>query len=177
MTFKDNTPNYNAGNRKVINFGDFCDNWESEKEKLKKTKRSIINNSEVQQHVKNVKSEFNTSTRKWTDQSRDEVIDKLKSIKEIEELDESVKELTDANVANLERFVTDYRSIHSSFETRGVQEGMAALRNADSIEKAIELINNKIKKYESSKEHSHRRNEKEEVINGLKDFLIQLENK
>lgn len=177
-TYKDNTPNYNT-NRKVVNFGDFCDNWESEKEKIKSTKRSIINNSEVQQHVKNVKSDFDPVTRKWTDRSKYELEDRLKAMNELEGLDEAV-ELTDANVFNLQRFVDDYRKKSTNFETRGVQEGMSMLRMASSIEEAIKLVNKKIESYKSLKDHTDNVDlelpiNKEEIITGLKDFLKQLE--
>lgn len=176
--YKDNTPNYNT-NRKVVNFGDFCDNWESEKEKLKSKKRSIINNSEVQQHVKNVKSDFDPVTRKWTDRSRDEIIDKLKAMDELEGLDEAI-ELTDANVAILKRFVDDYRNKSTTMEARGVQEGMAMLKRASSVDEAIKLINKKIEKYKSLENHTDSVDgdlpiNKSEIINGLEDFLKQLE--
>ena len=178
--YKDNTPNYNT-NRKVVNFGDFCDNWESEKEKLKSKKRSIINNSEVQQHVKNVKSDFDPVTRKWTDRSQDEIIDKLNAMDELEGLDEAI-ELTDANVAILQRFVDDYRKKSTSMEARGVQEGMAMLKRASSVDEAIKLINQKIEKYKSLEDHTDSINgdlpiNKSEIINGLEDFLKQLEAK
>lgn len=180
-THKDNTPNYDT-NRKVVNFGNFCDNWESEKEKLKSKKRSIINNSEVQQHVKNVKSDFDTVTRKWTDRSRDEIKDKLKTMDELEELDESVSELTDANVNNLKRFIDDYRKVSTNFESRGAQEGMAMLQNATSVEEAIDFIKKKIEKYKSLKDRVNDLDkelpiEKKEIITGLEDFLKQLEAK
>ena len=38
---RDNTPTFNV-NSKVRNFGDFCNTWEEEKEKLKKVKRSYV---------------------------------------------------------------------------------------------------------------------------------------
>ena len=180
-TYKDNTPNYNT-NRKVVNFGDFCDNWESEKEKLKSTKRSIIDNSEVQQHVKNVKSDFDPVTRKWTDKSRDEIKDKLKAMDELEEIDESVSELTDANVVNLQRFIDGYRKKSTNFESRGAQEGMTMLKRASSVDEAIKLINKKIEKYKSLKGRVNDLDtelpiEKREIITGLEDFLKQLEAK
>jgi histidinol dehydrogenase len=174
-TYKYNTPNYNT-NRKVVNFGDFCDNWRSEKEKLKSKKRSILNNSEVQQHVKNVKQYFDPVTRKWTDISKQEIQDKL------EVLDEGVSELTDANVANLERFIKDYREKHTIFQSRGTQEGMAMLKKASSVEEAIKLINKKIENYKSLKDHTENVDgdlpiNKDEIITGLQDFLKQLEAK
>jgi len=174
MTYKDNTPNYNT-KRNVVNFGDFCDNWDSEKEKLKKTNRSILKNSERQQNVKNVKSEFDTVTRKYTDLSKDEIEDKLNSM---EGLDEAVAELTDANVTNLERFVDDYRKKHTKLETRGVQEGLSLLRRATSIEEAISLVNKRIDKYKSLKKTPvENKVDEKEIIKGLNDFLLQIEAK
>jgi hypothetical protein len=179
-TYKDNTPTYNT-NRKVVNFGDFCDNWEKEKENLKSKKRSILDNSEIQQNVKNIKSDFDIVTRKWTDRSKNEINDKLKAMDSIEDIKEaSVPQLTDANVANLQRYIDDYRKVNTKDQTRGVQEGLNLLKKASSIEEAIKLINKKIENYNSLKTHSDNVDlnlpiNKEEIIQGLQDFLKQLD--
>jgi hypothetical protein len=67
---------YNT-NSKVTNFGDFCNNWESEKEKLKKVKRSFTPNSDRQNFVRNSRTEYNTVTHKLTDYTESEIDDIL----------------------------------------------------------------------------------------------------
>ena len=67
---------YNV-NSNVTNYSDFCNNWESEKEKLKKTKRSFTSNTDRQQFVRNSRTEFNPVTRKLTDYTEDEIQDIL----------------------------------------------------------------------------------------------------
>lgn len=76
MTYKDNTPNYNV-NRKVVNYKDFIDNVESEKEKMKGVKRSFQPNSDRQQFVRNSRTEYNPVTHKLTDYTEGEVDDIL----------------------------------------------------------------------------------------------------
>jgi hypothetical protein len=84
---------YNV-NRKVVTFGDFTNNIESEKEELKKVKRSTDPNSdEHQQHIGNGRYKFNKVTRKMDDLSPAEVQDKLDAIDELEETNESVGKL------------------------------------------------------------------------------------
>ena len=88
MTYKDNTPTYNV-NRKVVNFGDFANNLEAEKEKLKKVKRSFQPNSDRQNFPSNTRNEFDPITRKITAYTEDEVDDKLDQIENYEGLEES----------------------------------------------------------------------------------------
>jgi hypothetical protein len=83
MTYKENTPNYNV-NSKVKNFGDFCANWESGKDKLKGVKRSFKPNSDSQNFTSNTRNEFDPITRKITQVTLDEVDDKLKGMEETE---------------------------------------------------------------------------------------------
>ena len=71
-------------NRKVVTFGDFSNNIESEKEELKKVRRSTKPNSENQQHIGNSRYKFNKTTRKMDDLSPVEIQDKLDSIDELE---------------------------------------------------------------------------------------------
>lgn len=75
--------NYNV-NSKVRNFGDFCANWEAEKEKLKKVKRSFQPNSDRQNFVSNTRNEFDPITRKITAFTEDEIEDKLDSMDDSE---------------------------------------------------------------------------------------------
>ena len=79
---------YNV-NRKVVTFGDFSNNIESEKEELKKVRRSTVPNTpDGQQHIGNGRYKFNKVTRKMDDLSPAEVQDKLDSIDELEETNE-----------------------------------------------------------------------------------------
>ena len=91
MTYKDNTPTYNV-NRKVVNFWDFANNLEAEKEKLKKVKRSFQPNSDRQNFPSNTRNEFDPITRKITAYTEDEVDDKLDQIENYEGLEESKSE-------------------------------------------------------------------------------------
>ena len=75
---------YNV-NRKVVTFGDFTNNIESEKEELKKVRRSTNPNSDEHQHIGNGRYKFNKVTRKMDDLSPAEIEDKLNSIDELEE--------------------------------------------------------------------------------------------
>lgn len=79
---------YNV-NRKVVTFGDFSNNLESEKEELKKVRRSTVPNTpDQQQHIGNGRYKFNKVTRKMDDLSPEEVQDRLDSIDELEETNE-----------------------------------------------------------------------------------------
>lgn len=82
---------YNT-NSKVTNFGDFCNNWKSEKEKLKGVKRSFQPNSDRQNHTTNTRNEFNPVTRKITAYTEDEVEDILDNMDEIEKMEEKKTE-------------------------------------------------------------------------------------
>jgi len=85
MTYKDNTPTYNI-NRKVVNFGDYCDNYEKEKEELKKLKRQTTSNSDERQKLPgNFKQKFNPVTRKIDNLSPEEVNDKISKMEEVDE--------------------------------------------------------------------------------------------
>jgi hypothetical protein len=81
---RDNTPNFNV-NSKVKNFGDFCDNWGTEKEKLKVAKRSFNPNSDSQSHTTNTRNEYNPVTKKITSYTEDEIEDTLDSMEKMEE--------------------------------------------------------------------------------------------
>lgn len=79
-----NTP-YNV-NRKIVTFGDFASNINSEKEELEKVKRTTIKNDvELQQKPGNTHYKFNKVTRKMDDISPAMVDDQLDAIEELEE--------------------------------------------------------------------------------------------
>ena len=86
MTYKDNTPTFNVGDRKVVNFKDFSKDIESEKEELNKIKRQNKPNSERQQRISNTRIKYNKVTHKmdWN-LSPDMVKGKIDAIEELEE--------------------------------------------------------------------------------------------
>jgi hypothetical protein len=82
MTYKDNQPTFNVGNRKVVNFKDYLQNKDAEKAKLTKAHLQSKPNSEDQQHPGNTRSEYNPVTHKLTDYSVDEIEDTLDAMEE-----------------------------------------------------------------------------------------------
>ena len=95
MSYGDNTPTFNV-NSKVRNFGDFSNNWESEKEKLKKVKRSYQENSDRQSYPTNTRNEYNPVTHKITAYTEDEVEDTIKSMEEFEKMEEKKSEKSES---------------------------------------------------------------------------------
>ena len=92
---------YNV-NRKVVTFGDFSNNIESEKEELKKVRRSTVPNTpDQQQHIGNGRYKFNKVTRKMDDLSPEEVQDKLDAIDDLENTNESIDELKSYHIGGL----------------------------------------------------------------------------
>lgn len=99
MTYKENTPTFNSGNRKVVNFKDFLQHSDEEKEELKDIKKSFTKNDKeigIQQH----KSKFNKVTHKMDDVVEDEIDDRLevfeenfKNIPDIQKLKSIIKEI------------------------------------------------------------------------------------
>lgn len=88
--------NYNV-NRKVVNFKDF--DVDSEKEDMKKIQRSTKPNSvDSQQHIGNLKPNFNKVTRKIDNLSPAEVQDNLDAIDELD--------MNESNVTIQSMFVT-----------------------------------------------------------------------
>jgi hypothetical protein len=82
MTYKDNQPTFNVGNRKVVNFKDYLQNKDAEKAKLTKAHLQSKPNSEDQQHLGNKRTEYNPVTHKLTDYSVDEIEDTLDAMEE-----------------------------------------------------------------------------------------------
>ena len=93
MTYKDNQPTFNVGNRKVVNFKDFLSNPKGEETDLKKVRRSTKPNSEDQQHIGNSRYKFNKTTRKMDDLSPAEIDDSIEAIEELEGTNESISKL------------------------------------------------------------------------------------
>jgi len=112
---KDNTPIFNVGDRKVVNFKDFSKDIESEKNALLKIKRQSKPNSERQKLIGNPKNKYNKVTHKmdWN-LSPDMIKDKIDAI---EELDESkINESSmDDNVYNDLKQSSQYRKLVDDF--------------------------------------------------------------
>jgi RAB protein geranylgeranyltransferase component A len=70
---------YNTNSR-VNNFMDFCNNLESEKQKLKKLQRSYTTNSDRQNFVRNSRTEYDTITHKLRDYTEQEIGDILDTL-------------------------------------------------------------------------------------------------
>jgi hypothetical protein len=81
MTYKDNTPTFNAGNRKIVNYKDFIQHEPQEEQELKDMKRKFKKNElEVgnQEHM----SKYNKVTHKNDDLVKAEIEDKLDALEE-----------------------------------------------------------------------------------------------
>ena len=98
MTYKDNQPTFNVGNRKVVNFKDYLQNKDAEKAKLTKAHLQSKPNSEDQQHPGNTRNEYNPVTHKLTDYSVDEIEDTLDDMQE--ETNERMKHIKRFNETN-----------------------------------------------------------------------------
>lgn len=115
---------YNV-NRKVATFGDFSNNIESEKEELKKVRRSTVpNTDDQQQHIGNGRYKFNKVTRKMDDLSPAEVQDKLDSIDELEETNEGESSIDD----KIWDIVVDLYQNHTSIQA-GYDDIMKLIKN------------------------------------------------
>lgn len=91
MTYKDNTPTFNAGNRRITNYKDFIQNEPQEEEELKDIKKSFIKN-ELEVGLKQHKYKYNKVTHKMDDLVEDEVDDKLEVFDENLENDNKTTE-------------------------------------------------------------------------------------
>ena len=137
---------YNV-NRKVVTFGDFSNNIESEKEELKKVRRSTVPNTpDQQQHIGNGRYKFNKVTRKMDDLSPAEVQDKLDAI---DELEEGTNEEFNFNE---ERIISTFKKeIDSAFREISVPtfdtKGDRYNTKEPSIEQVIKNIEDIISKY------------------------------
>lgn len=77
----DNTPTFNAGNRKIVNFKDFLADPKAEEQELKDIKRSFSDN-ENDQGLQQHKYKYNKVTHKLDDMVEDEVDDSLDAFEE-----------------------------------------------------------------------------------------------
>lgn len=79
--YKDTTPTFNSGNRKIVNYKDFIQNIDKEKEELKTVKKSFSKN-ELEIGLKQHKYKYNKVTHKLDDLTPDEVDDKLDNLED-----------------------------------------------------------------------------------------------
>ena len=125
MTYKDNTPTYNV-NRKVVNFKDFLDNPNAEKEELEIMDRQNKPNTDDQQkNMANSRYKFNNTTRKMDDLSPAEIKDKIDAIEEFEELAETQgTEIKSSDVATtpvvVSRGYQKMKEVYSIYKSKGL---------------------------------------------------------
>lgn len=93
MTYKDNTPTFNVGNRNLVNFKDFEQNKNAEEQELKSIKRSFKKN-EKDQGMKQTKLRYNRVSHKMEDLPIEMIDDKINSIEESCDVDiKSVRDI------------------------------------------------------------------------------------
>jgi hypothetical protein len=166
MIYRSNTPNYKTN--RVDKYDDFMSAKKREKkgEELKDLANSFSKNTDESGRIpKNTKLRYNDKTRKMDDVSKDIVLDELGY-----NLNESVTEM---NIANMSRFIKDYKTTHGPFENRGLEEGISVIRKSDSMHAAIVNINKKIEKWKSGEMG---KNMKKEEVDGIINGLLDLAN-
>ncbi len=93
-TYRDNTPTFNSGNRKLTNFRSFLQNPKEEIDDLKSIKKSFTKN-ELEVGPKQRKNRWNRTTHKVDDVNKDEVEDTLDSLEEV--IEKSMKHIKTFN--------------------------------------------------------------------------------
>jgi len=108
MTFKDNTPTFNAGNRNIVNYKDFIQHEPEEEAELKKMKRQFKKADQVKAVNQDHQYKYNKVTHKNDDLVKAEVQDKLDALEEDifsdrynDEDDEKLTPLTIEEFSNL----------------------------------------------------------------------------
>lgn len=158
MTYKENTPTFNSGNRKIVNYKDFIQNEPQEEQELKDIKRSF-KKSEVgtQEH----KLKYNKVTHKMDDLVEGEVDDKLDSLEEgffsdryKEEDTDVLKPLTIEEFSNLREAMYAVKTSEdpSAFQSKEF------FSNSENFENVIKKLRNLMSIKESSdfrKEMNH----------------------
>ena len=82
MTYKDSTPTFNTGNRKIVNYKDFIQHEPQEEAELKKMKRQFKKADQVKAVNQDHQSKYNKVTHKNDDLVKAEVQDKLDALEE-----------------------------------------------------------------------------------------------
>lgn len=155
---------YNV-NRKVVTFGDFTNNIESEKEELKKVRRSTNPNSdEHQQHIGNGRYKFNKVTRKMDDLSPKEVQDKLDAIEDLEETNESIVKYI--------KLFENFNNLESFNESK---ESLEIINNIKSLTRRLEDVRTQSKEIYKRTRSIEKQFEEFRYFNQLASFLQNLE--
>jgi hypothetical protein len=118
MTYKHNTPTFNV-DRKVINFKDWAQNFDAEKEELKKMKRGTKPNSERQKFFADKRSKFNPVSHKNDFMTPDEVVDKIDAMEESKIFETHIDYETYDRLKKLNayrRLVEEFRAAVEHFE-------------------------------------------------------------
>jgi hypothetical protein len=95
MTYKENTPTFNTGNRKIVNYKDFIQHEPEEETELKKMKRQFKKADQVNAVNQDHQSKYNKVTHKNDDLVKAEVEDKLDALDENVSKSEFVDEFLD----------------------------------------------------------------------------------
>jgi hypothetical protein len=126
MTYKHNTPTFNV-DRKVVNFKDWAQNFDAEKEELKKMKRGTKPNSERQKFFADKRAKFNPVSHKNDFMTPDEVVDKFDAMEESKifetHIDDNVYHELKMSKA-YRKLVDELRNPISNFESFCIENGI-----------------------------------------------------
>jgi len=125
MNYKDSTPTFNTGNRKIVNYKDFIQHEPQEEAELKKMKRQFKKADQVRAVNQDHQYKYNKVTHKNDDLVKAEVEDKLDALEEskklsksdIKELEEEIKDLERKIRENL-KLKEDYKEKSKEYEER-----------------------------------------------------------
>lgn len=147
---------------KLNKFNDFVD-------KKNETKINNLkdNHIDTQDFRKNSKLEYDYTTKKMTDFSKNE-LDALEQ--ELEDR-ENIKEAIQNTFNSMSRLMLDYKQTHNPDEHSGFVEGMTIFQNSDDIEDTIKQINKSIERYSSSRAKNLTDDKRQSLIKGLEDAL------
>ena len=118
MTYKHNTPTFNV-DRKVVNFKDWAQNFDAEKEELKKMKRGTKPNSERQKFFADKRAKFNPVSHKNDFMTPNEVVDKIDAMEESKIFETHIDDETYDRLRKLNayrRLVEKFRDAVEQFE-------------------------------------------------------------
>ena len=125
MTYKENTPTFNTGNRKSVNYKDFIQHEPEEETELKKMKRQFKKADQVRAVNQDHQSKYNKVTHKNDDLVKAEVEDKLDALEESKKLSKSDTKEIKEEIKDLERKIRenlklkeDYKEKSKEYEER-----------------------------------------------------------
>jgi hypothetical protein len=129
MTYKDSTPTFNTGNRKIVNYKDFIQHEPQEEAELKKMKRQFKKADGVRAVNQDHQYKYNKVTHKNDDLVKAEVEDKLDA------LEEGVKQVLDKIGIFSDRYKDDSDDVLKPLtieEFSLLREAMYAVKTSDS---------------------------------------------